>query len=100
MPFYTFLLDFKDGTYISQVDANTEKEACQKWAENLDVSEIVGLGIKGKEILIIEMENEEIVPIKNLKNVWCVSALIRGKLALITFVKTETATNSNPKSKI
>ncbi len=93
-------MDFKGGTYISQVSAPSEKTACRKWAEDLHVSEIVGLGIKGKEILIIEMENEEIVPIKNLKNVWCVSALIRGKLALITFVKTETSTNANPKSEI
>jgi hypothetical protein len=35
------------------------------------------------------MEAEELVAVQNTSNVWCVSALIRGKLALVTLVQTE-----------
>jgi DNA polymerase/3'-5' exonuclease PolX len=93
-------MDYKGGTYISQVNASSVKTACKKWAENLKVSRIVGFGTKSKEILINEIEHEEPVSINNLINVWCVSALIRGKLALVTFIRTESINNANPKSEI
>jgi len=93
-------MEYEGGTYISQVEAFSEKAACKKWAESLEVSEIKGLGIKGKEILIKEIESEELVPIESLQNVWCVSAFIRGKSPLIHFIKTEIPNNANPQSEI
>ncbi len=93
-------MDYEGGTYISQVYASSEKTACRKWAENLEVSRIAGFGTKSKEILINEIEDEEPVSINNVSNVWCSSALIRGKLALVTFIRTESTNNANPKSEI
>lgn len=100
MSFYTFVMDYAGGTHVSQVDASSEKAACRKWAENLEVSEIYEFGAKSREILINKMESEEIVPLDGLKNVWCISASIRGRLALTTFIKTEIPNNPNPKSQI
>ena len=89
MPFYTFILEFRSGTYISQVTASSPRLACVQWAKDLDPKPINGLGHSSKLALIKEIEAEEPVAIKNTSHVWCSSALIRGKLALITFVQTE-----------
>ena len=89
MPLYTFLMDFKGGTYIQQIEDSSPRRACLRWAENLDTSNIEGLGLKGRISLVEQMKDEELTPIKETINVWCVSALIQGSLALITLIRTE-----------
>lgn len=89
MPLYTFLMDFKGGTYIRQIEAPSPRQACVKWAQSLDTSNIEGLGIKGRTSLAEQMKDEELTPINETINTWCVSALIRGSLALITLIRTE-----------
>ena len=78
MSFYTFIMNYNGRTYVSQV-------------ESLEVSEINEFGQKSKEKLIEQMKLEEAVLLKSLKNVWCVSAIIRGELVFINFVQTETS---------
>jgi hypothetical protein len=82
-------MDFKGGTYIRQIEAPSPQQACVKWAQNLETSNIEGLGIKSKTLLIDQMKDEELTPINETVNTWCASALIRGKLALITLIQTE-----------
>ena len=89
MPFYTFIMDYAGGTYISQVKAPSEKSACVKWAKNLEVSQIQGLGLKGQESLIQQMKEEGPGPLNGTLNAWCTSAIIRGKFALINLVQTD-----------
>jgi hypothetical protein len=98
MPLYTFIPDdYKGGTYISQVEALSEKAARVKWAKNLEASEIHGFGESSGEKLIAEMKEKEPALLNALTNVRCVSALIRGELALINFVRTEKgADNEQP----
>ena len=89
MPIYTVVLDYKGGTYISQVKARTYKEACLKWADQLDPKVIFGMGSMGKASLQKELAGEEPVLIQGLKNVWCLWASVRGKQALINIIQTE-----------
>ena len=89
MPLYTFLMDFEGGTYIRQIEAPSPRQACVQWAHSIDISKIKGLGPKGKFSLSEQIEDEEITPINETINTWCVSALIHGKLALITLIQTE-----------
>lgn len=86
-------MDYKNGTYVGQVDASDEVTACRKWAESLNVEQISGLGIKSREVLIKELRRETPILLEGLINAWCVTALIRGKLAVINIVKTEISTN-------
>lgn len=37
---YTFILDYLEGTYISQVQANSQIESMPIWLENLEIAEI------------------------------------------------------------
>ncbi len=89
MSLYTFIMEYAGGTYISQVKALSPKSACVKWAQNLDVSQVSGLGGKSKASLIDRMKDESPTPIDGVLNTWCAGALIRGELALINFVLTE-----------
>jgi hypothetical protein len=90
MPIYTLVLDYKGGTYISQRKARTPKEACLKWADQLDPKPIFGMGTTGKALLQKELAGEEGVLIQGLKNVWCVTVLVHGKGAQINIIQTET----------
>ncbi len=89
MSLYTFIMEYAGGTYVSQVTAPSPKSACVKWAQGLDVSQVSGVGLKSKEILIEEMRAEAPVALDGLSNSWCATARIRGELALINIVQTE-----------
>jgi hypothetical protein len=94
MALYTFIMEYAGGTYISQVKASFPKSACVKWAQELDHSQVKGLGLKGKESLIEQMREESPVALDGMLNAWCNSALVRGKLALINLVRTEPERNN------
>ena len=83
------ILDFRGGTYVSQVTAPSPTKACVKWAKQLDVSAIFGLGIKGKQWLNERMKVAEPIAIENVTNVWSQTASVSGDLVLLTFVATE-----------
>jgi hypothetical protein len=89
MPFYTFIMEYAGGTYVSQVSAPTEKSACVKWAQKLNASKVPGLDRRGKESLIKQMKDESPVALTETVNAWCTGASIRGKHALINLVRTE-----------
>lgn len=55
---YTFFLEYKGGTYLSQISAASPQEALMKWSERLNVNEIKGLGEKTKEQLIKDAKLE------------------------------------------
>jgi hypothetical protein len=87
---YTFVLEYRGGTYISQVVAETAQKACNAWAKSLDASKIKHLGIKSKNLLIEELQEDynELVPLSGLQNTWCTSATVRNHLALINIIET------------
>jgi hypothetical protein len=87
---YTFILDFKGGIYISQKVAESPKKALIAWSESLNLREVEGLGMKKKQTIIKEANQEEPIPIKEINNVWC-SIFLSGKsLAVLHYVQTET----------
>lgn len=89
MQLYTFILDFAGGTYISQVNAPSPTSASVKWAKELDISGLKGIGIKNKESLIKQIKEEQPQPLEGILNTWCMTACLRGGLALINIVQTD-----------
>ncbi len=90
MALYTFIMEFMGGTYISQINEKSLNRACRKWARTLKVKEIKGLGPKCQTLLIQEMKDKinQPVALNDVQNVWCTSALMKGRWALINIVKT------------
>ena len=88
MTLFTFYLNYRGGTYISQVYAPTPEKAPGIWAEQLIYNEIEGIGPKGKDYLIQQIESDVPVPVTGIKRTWCSSARVNGSLALIHFTET------------
>lgn len=89
---YTFILDYRGGTYISQVEAPDHLQAALVWAQGLDTEPIAGMGARRKKCLVrdIESQVEEhgIVGLDTLTNAWCTSLLLRGKFGLLNIIRT------------
>jgi hypothetical protein len=90
---YTVIMEYREGTYISQVDGDSVVEALQKWASALDPAGIQGLGQARKKDLIDDIGSSlahglKAEPLQGLLNVWCTSALTSGGFMLINLVAT------------
>ena len=71
MAAFTIIMDFKGGTYVSQVLARSPAEALVKWATELEVQEIYGIGKKLKARLVSQAREADLVPLTGLWGVWC-----------------------------
>ena len=89
---YTFLLQYSEGTYISQVRAFNVLDATEEWAANLNPDIIRNLSKASKVELVASIpdiiEAEGIAAIEELTNVWAFSYVFPKGLALINIVKT------------
>lgn len=93
MQLYTFILNFRGGTYISQFRGDDLVSVVRNWIEELDTTDIAHLG---EDDLRLANENwdwdeDEITPINGVKNVWCHTFLIEDHedhLALLNIIKT------------
>ena len=89
---YTVILDYRGGTYISQVMAKSAQAAVLAWAQSLDCSQIKYLGERRKQALIKAIEDDpykanHLVELEGLTNAWCCGVL--GFSGLINVVKTD-----------
>ena len=89
MPFYTFILEYKGGTYISQIESGSPANAFVKGAKSMEAVDVAGLRWKGKRSLIEQMKSKDFASIKVLTNVWCNTALIFNQLAIVTIIQTD-----------
>lgn len=88
MPLFTVVLDFAGGTYISQVEAKSADAAPTAWATKLEPGEVRGMGEASIQVLRAAMAKESPVRLEGLVQAWCVSAVVRGRLALVHMVQT------------
>ena len=86
---YTYILYFKGGTYISQVQANSLKESMSSWANNININDIQYFGKSAKSQLINQVVDDTAVLIRGLYNVWYAGFLISGVYTSCHIVKTE-----------
>ncbi len=93
MDLYTIILDYRGGTYISQVRESSPDDALLTWARTLDPRPIYGMGEKTKVELMDELLDDHkdgymLVAITDTVNVWCATALLRGSIGQIHMIKT------------
>ena len=66
--YYTFIMNYLGGVYISQIHANDELNAMRVWLKNLNTLDIKGLLEEEKQSLIKDdFLNERPIPIESLK---------------------------------
>ena len=87
MALFTVILEFDGGTYISQFKASSPDDAAVKHADYL-------VGLRGmstptsRKRLADRLSAEKPVAIEGARNVWCCSALVGRKPALVNIVAT------------
>jgi hypothetical protein len=85
MPLFTFVLEFDGGTHISQFRATSLFRAVEEYgAQLLRDKAVATLPVRRRLSEALSSENP--VAIKGVRNVWCCSASIGKKLALLNVV--------------
>ena len=85
---YTVILDYKGGTYIAQVSADSPAAALPIWLSQIKNDALAEWEITRKDLISI-LKSEHVVPIDGCVNVWCTSGSARGNLALINVIATD-----------
>jgi hypothetical protein len=87
---YSIILDFRGGTYISQVTSSTPAGAIKVWASQIDEldARTWRLDVDRLKSLVLE---DSLTAINGCKNIWCLSATLGAHLVLINVIQTATA---------
>ena len=97
-PLFTFYLDYRGGTYISQLRARDYLEAPAAWAKKLDLRQIPNASERFRDNLLKSLEFEKPVPLNGVDSTWC-CALIYASRAILHFTQTaETRSRVRPQS--
>lgn len=84
---FTFIAQYKGGTYISQYDADDLIDAVFSWVNNLDLQYF-----KAKEIKEIQekFSDEDFfpIPVNDVVHVWCGAISACGNFLIVNIVKT------------
>ena len=92
MALFTVVMEYNEGTYISQIKNASPENALRLWGTSLDLNTIPNFGSKSKKILLNELLdcNHKLVLLDKMVNAWCTSLVIRNKLILLNIIKTDT----------
>lgn len=88
---YTFIMEFRGGTYICQVRADTIEQGLVNWCNDLKVDEIKFFGKKTKENIMAVLKEEYNRPtqLASVTNVWYLGLRIKVGFLFINIVKTD-----------
>ncbi len=85
---YTFVLDFRGGTYISQVEAGDEIDAVLHWTRLLEAAPPGGRWAHGLARRIRnELEGFPPVPLTGLTDVWSLTSSHGRSLVLVNIIR-------------
>ncbi len=90
---FTFIMEFKGGTYINQISAIDLRHAMIAWANKLDTTQIKYLGERSQIELVNIIQNELPIRISGLSNVWCFSVLLKVGFIIGNIVLTDAVTD-------
>jgi hypothetical protein len=87
---FTFILEYRGGTHISQVTARSPKAALQRWAMSRRVWSAISsaLRVRGR-IEASAFLAENLVAVEGTTGVWCTTASVRRSFALVNVIRTE-----------
>ena len=89
---YTYIFEYRGGTYCSQVEADSLNDSLFKWVEKLtlEIEDIKYLSIKGVNQIkeTIKLKNNIPVNITGMTNVWFNIYTIKSGSLFLNIVKT------------
>jgi hypothetical protein len=87
MALFTVVLEFNGGTYISQFRVVSPRAALKKYAAQVVGNTAIGQ-LPTRRRLADQLKADEPIAIEGVHGVWCCSAVIGRKGALVNIVKT------------
>ena len=87
---YTFVMDYRGGTYVSQVAERSLKAAVLRWVSKLDTKRI-GAARKALRPASFSWEDGQPVPVEGTAGVWCFDLRLGRFLAIVHVVRTYVA---------
>lgn len=85
---YTFVIEYRKGTYIQQLLADDLTASINLWISQINQFDIPDLGTEEKAILEKEIINEKPTRIQGVDNVWCMFLKIKKTHLLVNIIKT------------
>jgi hypothetical protein len=85
---FTFVLDYKGGTYISQVSDLSIAGAVEKWAKTRADRDLTTWGLVREDLTKLA-ETDTPMAIEGCHNVWCLSNSTEEGLVLINVIATQ-----------
>ena len=90
---YTFVCEYRGGTYVAQVSAEDLSKAIRAWADYLISDEPIPRvsALVAKEVAA-QIDDSGPTELEGLIGVWCISAIVGGDYLLANIVDTAQAT--------
>ena len=89
---YTFIFEFKKGTYIKQILSEDVQSATIEWGSLINKDEIEIPNISDEELDLLRSylsdDDYKVVNILNVTNVWCITFSIKKHFALLNVILT------------
>lgn len=90
---YTIVLEYKGGTYISQIHSESPTAAVKKWSTIVTERSLAEWGLDRTDLVLLSADNP--IPLENCVNIWCLSGSAKNRLMLLNVIATE-MTNKIP----
>lgn len=88
--FYTLIINFDGGTYVTQASANSLKNAPFNCIQQWDISDIGSIITDDdKTVLLQQLETEYLSPLTNTNNVWYGHLDLKDKPFTFNLILTE-----------
>lgn len=88
MSLFTVVLEHRGTSAVQQVSAPNAKAALAKWAKDFDYEGVLGISNKVGAQLARDLSKATPIPIRRTKNVWGLTALAHGQMALVRLIET------------
>ncbi len=71
---YSIFLEYRGGTYISQINSLTPLEALTEWASSVPSEDLITWNLRRPELLSV-IEYGSLVPLADRVNIWCLTGV-------------------------
>src|SRR5512142_2114034 len=89
MALFTVVLAHRGTSAVQQVSAPSPKAALAKWAKGFDYEGVLGISDKVTAQLARDLSKATPIPVRKTKNVWGLTALAHGQMALVHLIQTQ-----------
>jgi hypothetical protein len=92
---YTFVLEYRGGTYISQINAISLLDAVHRWTNIHKENDLVTWKLSRNGLEVLTTENSPMA-LDGAIGVWCIVGTVDGHLALVNIIDTRSIIDTRP----